>query len=66
MDERRDWLTNKDLAQHYRTTVGTIRHWRLIGYGPKGTKVGTRVLYPQAEVDRFDRELAKRVSTATA
>jgi hypothetical protein len=65
MDEQPVWRTNKDVADHYRTNVGTVRHWRLIGYGPKGTKVGARVLYPQAEIDRFDRELAERAATAT-
>jgi hypothetical protein len=64
MDEQHDWFTNKEVANHYRTTVATVRHWRLIGYGPKGTKVGARVLYPQSEIDRFDAHLARQLTPA--
>ena len=59
MEDQRRYLTLPEVAEHYRTNEGTIRYWRHIGYGPKGVKVGTRVLYPQAEVERFDRELRK-------
>ena len=52
------YLTVGELAARYRKTVATVRYWRHTGYGPKGVKVGTTVLYPRAEVDRFDRELA--------
>lgn len=57
------WLTNEEVAEHYRASVATVRYWRHIGFGPKGTKVGNRVLYPEAEVDRFDRELAERAAS---
>ncbi|WND21124.1 helix-turn-helix transcriptional regulator [Streptomyces violaceus] len=52
------YLTTDDVAARYRTAPSTIRYWRHIGYGPKGIKVGRRVLYSHAEIDRFERELA--------
>ncbi|RPK69049.1 Helix-turn-helix domain protein [Streptomyces sp. ADI96-15] len=53
------FLTTDDVADRYRTTASTVRYWRHIGYGPKGVKVGRRVLYSQAEIDRFEKELAE-------
>lgn len=55
-----DYLTIPEVAKHYRTSEGTVRYWRHIGYGPKGVKLGTRVLYPRSEIDLFDRELAEK------
>jgi Helix-turn-helix domain len=57
-----EYLTLNEVAVRYRTTPATVRYWRHIGYGPKGAKVGTRVLYPRAEIERFDRALAERAS----
>ncbi len=51
MSER--YLTTSDLAELYRTSTETVRYWRHIGYGPKGRKVGRRVLYERSEVDAF-------------
>ena len=58
------YFTTPEAAEHYRTTVQTIRYWRHIGYGPKGVKVGVRVLYPAAEIEAFDRELATQAAAA--
>lgn len=51
------YFTTPEVAERYRTTVQNLYYWRYIGYGPKGVKVGSRVLYPASELDRFDREL---------
>jgi DNA-binding transcriptional MerR regulator len=56
------YLNVAEVAERYRTTEATVRYWRHIKFGPKGVKVGTRVLYPQAEIERFDRELSVRAS----
>lgn len=56
------YLTTQDVAARYRTAPSTIRYWRHIGYGPKGIKVGRRVLYSPAEIDRFEKELAGQAS----
>jgi DNA-binding transcriptional MerR regulator len=60
----RDFWTIKEVAEHYRTTIPTVRYWRHNGYGPKGTRVGQRVLFPRSEVERFDREIAKLAGSA--
>lgn len=52
-----EWLTVAQLAVRYHKTPATIRYWRHIGYGPKGVKVGTTVLYPRENVQAFDDEL---------
>lgn len=56
------YLTTAEVAERYRTAPGTVRYWRHIGYGPKGVKVGRRVLYTEAELQRFDAHLATGVS----
>ena len=56
--DRPDFLTTAEVAARYRTADATVRYWRMTGYGPKGVKVGRRVLYAMAEIERFDAELA--------
>lgn len=51
------YLTREEVARYYRTTVDVIRYWRYTGYGPKGVRIGRRVLYPESEIKRFDKEL---------
>lgn len=46
-------ITTEDFAELVRTKPSTVRYWRHIGYGPKGFKIGRRVLYPQSEVSEF-------------
>lgn len=52
------FLTTEEVAARYRTSPTTVSWWRRTNYGPKGIKVGRRVLYSQAEIDRFEQELA--------
>ncbi|WP_083472998.1 helix-turn-helix domain-containing protein [Frankia sp. R43] len=61
-DERERWqefLTTEDLALKLRRPVGTIRNWRLRGYGPCGFKVGNTVLYRREAVDDWIAEQEK-------
>lgn len=60
------YLTLTEVAEHYRTTEATVRYWRHTGVGPKGVKLGTRVLYPRAEIERFDRLLAAQAAAVAA
>lgn len=60
------YLTTKDVADRYRTAPSTIRYWRHTGYGPKGIKVGRRVLYSLAEIDRFEKALADQPAKESA
>lgn len=56
------YKTTAEVAARYRTVPGTVRYWRHIGYGPKGTKVGRRVLYTEAALQAFDAWLAARAA----
>lgn len=49
----REFLTSEDLADKLRRPIGTIRNWRVRGYGPRGFKVGNAVLYRRAVVDEW-------------
>ena len=60
------WLTLPEVAAWYRKPEKTIRHWRLIGYGPKGVRVGTSVLYSRRAVEEFDRQLAAQAAAGRA
>ncbi len=46
-------LTTDELAVVTRTSPSTVRYWRHTGYGPKGVKVGRRVLYAVPEVEEW-------------
>ncbi len=39
-----EYLTLPEVAERYRTPEATVRYWRSTGYGPKGARVGARVL----------------------
>jgi predicted DNA-binding transcriptional regulator AlpA len=64
------WLTTRDLAQRYQSPPSTIRQWRFQGSGPRGVKIGRKVLYRLSEVLRWEKALEKaerdRETTAVA
>ena len=45
--------TPGEVADRFRTSPATVRYWRHIGIGPAGVKAGRRVLYDEAECDRW-------------
>ncbi len=51
------YLLTDEVAERCRTSPATVRYWRHIGYGPKGIKVGRKVLYPVEEVERFEAKI---------
>lgn len=55
------YMTTEELAERLRTVPSTVRYWRMHpGAGPLGVKIGRRVLYDIAEVERWEAEqLAK-------
>lgn len=61
-----DYLTTDEVAERYRRPASTIRYWRHIKYGPVAVRAGGRVLYPAAEIQRFDRQLAAEAGAASA
>ena len=46
-------LTTEEVAERFRTSPSTVRYWRHLGIGPDGIRVGRRVLYDEAECDRW-------------
>ena len=44
------FLTTEEVATLCRTVPATVRYWRHVGSGPKGFKVGRRVLYASDDV----------------
>jgi hypothetical protein len=46
-----EFLTLEDLSDVIGAPVGTLRHWRQTGYGPKSAKIGRRVLYRRRDVE---------------
>lgn len=53
MDE---YLTTEEVAQQLRAPVETVRYWRHIGKGPASFRLGRRVLYAKADVEKFVAE----------
>ncbi|PJN31854.1 DNA-binding protein [Streptomyces sp. CB02613] len=51
------YLTTAEVAERYRTAESTVCYWRQLKKGPRGIKVGKRVLYPEAELLRYERAL---------
>ncbi|MFJ8308763.1 MULTISPECIES: helix-turn-helix transcriptional regulator [unclassified Streptomyces] len=52
-------LTTSEVAERYRTSESTVRYWRQIGKGPRGIKIGKRVLYPETELLRYEQALTE-------
>lgn len=47
------WLTTDEVAEQIRVKSETLRYWRHVGKGPKGTRRGSRVFYEAAELARW-------------
>lgn len=52
-------LTETELAERWKMSVGTLRQWRYIPKPnhPKFIKIGRLVRYPLAEIERFEKNL---------
>ena len=57
-----DFMTTAEVAKFTRAPESTVRYWRHLRTGPQSFRVGRRVLYRRAEVERWirDLELAER------
>lgn len=56
MEDR--WLSTREVGERLNgTPESTIRYWRSIGYGPRGTKFGRRVLYRESAVIAWEKEM---------
>lgn len=52
--------TVQDLSEYLGVPVMTIYHWRRIGYGPEGTRVGRYVRYDPAEVQAWFKAQSRK------
>jgi hypothetical protein len=68
MDHPLAYLTIEEVADYYRVEVGTVRGWRAQGTGPVGVHAGEGtnglLIYPQAEIQRWDAEILQRAADA--
>ena len=47
-------LLPRELAQRWRLSVRTLQRWRNAGSGPKFLRLGRRVAYRLADIERFE------------
>lgn len=50
-------ITIEELSTRLGTPVATLRHWRAHGTGPRAFRLGRRLVYDEADVERYLREL---------
>lgn len=55
----------RSTAERLNVTPGTLAKWRVFGQGPRYIKIGRKVAYDQADVDRW-LEDQRRTSTSQA
>ena len=48
-----DHMTTKEVAELCRTSQETVRYWRHVGKGPRGFKLGRKVLYRRRDVEAW-------------
>jgi hypothetical protein len=51
-----DFLTEKEVEPILRVRLKTLQQWRTLKKGPRFVRVGSRVFYPRAEIERFISE----------
>jgi DNA-binding transcriptional MerR regulator len=49
-------LTGPEVAERLRVPEATLRFWRHKSKGPKGARIGARVVYRESDVERFITE----------
>jgi hypothetical protein len=57
MNQPGGYWTSAEVASYYRVTEDTLRYWRYAGNGPLAVRAGKELLYPVAEIARYDQEL---------
>jgi DNA-binding transcriptional MerR regulator len=53
MEDLPDLMTTAEVADLTRAPQSTVRYWRFCGTGPCSFRVGRRVLYRRADVQRW-------------
>jgi hypothetical protein len=57
MNQSRGYWTADETAEYYHVPLDTLRYWRHMGKGPAAVRPGKDLLYPVAEIERYDAEL---------
>jgi transposase-like protein len=60
------YLTTDEVAERFRLNPDTLRVWRSQGRGPRWIKPGKNVLYSEAEIERWERQLEREAAAAGA
>ena len=55
-----DWIARAELARELNVTPDTLARWAAAGMGPPQVKVGRRVMYRRASVEKWLAELEGR------
>jgi DNA-binding transcriptional MerR regulator len=50
------WLTTEQLAERHQVESSTVRYWRHMGTGPRGTRFGRRVKYRLSDVVAWEKD----------
>lgn len=62
-----DLMTMREVADEYPWSEATLRDWRFRAIGPRSARIGRRVFYRRADIEKFlseqfEAEAKKRVS----
>jgi hypothetical protein len=52
MDYKNKLLTPPQVARKLGVAKWTLQHWRMSGYGPPYVKIGRKIFYLEADVDK--------------
>lgn len=53
MSNRPELLLIDEYADYVRIPLATARYWHATGYGPQPVRIGRRLMYRRADVDRW-------------
>jgi predicted site-specific integrase-resolvase len=56
-------LLQSELAARWRISPRTLERWRLTGEGPRFCKIGGRVTYREEDVNAFEAEQMRQVTS---
>ena len=60
-------LTMREVSVRLRVPLATLQQWRKVGYGPRGEKIGRRVMYLESDVAAWvTQQFAATGTTGTA
>jgi predicted DNA-binding transcriptional regulator AlpA len=52
------FFSTEGLAEYLGRPIDTIRRWRYVGDGPPGIRIGRRVMYAKADVEKWLQDRA--------